>query len=99
MGLLFRQKMQPSAFGIIRLPEIHTLDNGQSEVVLRDQSEQVVADPSTTDLKTLLDAGVDLKRVDSRVYGIRGDVSVDLGLSLNETQPAPISEPTNEGDN
>lgn len=96
MGLLFRQKMQPSAFGIIRLPEIQTLDNGQSEVILRDQSEQVVADPLTTDLKTLLDAGVDIKRVDSRVYGIRGDVSVDLGLQ--QTASTSTSESTKEGD-
>lgn len=96
MGLLFRQKMQPSAFGIIRLPEIHTFDNGQSEVVLRDQSEQVVADPSTTDLKTLLDAGVNLKRVDSRVYGIRGEVAVNLGLPQETTS---TSEQTKEGDN
>lgn len=92
MGLLFRQKMVPAEFGIIRLPEVKSLDNGQSELLLRDQSEQVVADPSTTDLKTLLDAGVDLKRVDSKVYGIRGEATIDLGLETDKQDDEPADD-------
>lgn len=95
MGLLFRQKMRCAEFGIIRLPEVRTLDNGQSELFYRDQSEQIVPDPSTTDLKTLLDAGVDLKRVDSRVLGVHGSLTVDLGLEEPKQEETKTND---EGD-
>lgn len=73
-----RQRMRSCAYGRVLLPEPVTLENGNLEVRQVDQSSFRLPDKSTTDLSALIEAGVDLKRVDSAVYGYgRGVVSTE----------------------
>lgn len=53
--------------GRIYLPEAKTLENGRTEIILVDQSESDLPDAETTRLSRLLEAGVDLKQVPSKV--------------------------------
>lgn len=64
-----RQRMIPCAYGAINLPEQRELENGEVEVKLVNQASFDLPDKSTTNLRDLINAGVDLKRVDSAVYG------------------------------
>lgn len=71
-----RQRMIPCAYGAINLPEQRELENGEVEVKLVNQAAFDLPDKSTTNLQDLINAGIDLKRVDSAVfgYGSGGDI-------------------------
>lgn len=79
-----RQPLHYIDCGIIRLPEVQTLENGNAEVRMVDQSESDLPDPSVTDLGDCIKAGVDLRQVSSKVLGTQS-VTID-------TTPAPASD-------
>lgn len=68
-----RQRMRPHVFGKIFLPEETRLENGSVETRLVDQASFKLPSSDTTKLSSLIAAGVDVKRVDSAVYGFGND--------------------------
>lgn len=79
-----RQRMIPCAYGAVNLLEQRELENGSVEVKLVNQAAFDLPDKSTTNLRDLVNAGIELRRVDSAVYGygssgdiVTGDPSVD----------------------
>lgn len=90
--LLGRQRMALQPHGSMELPVITRLENGSTVVKRVDASTMVLPSVDVTDLKMCLDAGVDLKQVNSKVLGIRGDVEIST------VDPNPQTN-NNEGDN
>lgn len=76
-----RQPMRYIDFGEIRLPEVQTLENGNAEVRMVDQSENHLPDPFVTDLGDCIKAGVDLKQVNTKILGTQ---SVTLDTSVKD---------------
>lgn len=70
--------------GCIYLPEAKTLENGKTEIVLVDQSESDLPNVETTRLSRVLEAGVDLKQVPSKV--LPSPDQVTLSVHPEETQ-------------
>lgn len=88
-----RQRMIPPAYGAVNLPEQRELENGSVEVKLVNQADFDLPDKSTTNLQDLINAGVDLRRVDSAVYGYGASGDIVTG------NPGETNEQTNnEGD-
>lgn len=79
-----RQSLHYIDCGVIRLPEVQTLENGNAEVRMVDQSKSSLPDPSVTDLGDCIKAGVDLRQVPSKILGTQS-VTID-------TTPAPAPE-------
>lgn len=88
-----RQRMIPCAYGAINLPEQRELENGSVEVRLVNQSDFDLPDKSTTNLQDLINAGIDLKRVDSAVFGYGSGGDIVTGVPSSEINN------NNEGDN
>lgn len=76
-----RQKIPTYTYGASLLPEVVTLENGCTEVRFVDQvKDRHLPSPEVADLRLLLDAGVNVKRVDSRLFHpdtIITDLSLD----------------------
>lgn len=62
-----RQNFLHHFSGSIYLPEAKKLENGKTEIRLVDQSKSDLPDVETTRLSRVLEAGVDLKEVPSKV--------------------------------
>lgn len=90
-----RQRMIPPAYGAINLPEQHELENGNVEVKLVNQANFDLPDKSTTNLRDLINAGVDLRRVDSAVYGYGAGGDIVTGNPATNEQ----NDISQEGDN
>ena len=83
--MIARQKIpMPAAFPIITT-RYEVNENGQVEEKIIDASKVVLPDVDTTNLRALLDAGVDVKRVNTKV--IKGSQIV--------TDLTPIETKTN----
>lgn len=65
--LYHRQNFLHRQSGTVYLPEAKTLENGKTEIVLVEQSKSDLPDVETTRLSRVLEAGVDLKQVPSKV--------------------------------
>lgn len=65
--LFFRQDSLHFPSGGVFLPETKVLENGRAEIRLVDQSKSDLPDVETTRLSRVLEAGVDLKEVPSKV--------------------------------
>lgn len=63
-----RQKMPVSAGFPAVLPQIDVLENGEVLLSYKDQSKFKLPDVETTRLRDLLEAGVDLKQVNSKIF-------------------------------
>lgn len=87
-----RQRMIPPAYGAVNLPEQREFENGNVEVKLVNQANFDLPDKSTTNLQDLINAGVDLRRVDSAVYGYGSGGDIITG------NPGETNNQTNEGD-
>lgn len=89
-----RQIIPFHIFGDVYLPELVTMENGFAEVKYVNQvKDRHLPDPSVTDLDALLSAGVDIKRVNSKI--LKPSVIVtDLTEDMSQT-----SEFTNKGEN
>lgn len=88
-----RQRMIPPAYGAVNLPEQRELENGSVEVKLVNQADFDLPDKSTTNLQDLINAGVDLRRVDSAVYGYGSGGDIITG------NPDETNKQTNDGEN
>lgn len=89
-----RQRMIPPAYGAVNLPEQHELENGNVEVKLVNQANFDLPDKSTTNLQDLINAGVDLRRVDPAVYGYGSGGDIVTGDPQQQQQ----QQINNEGD-
>ena len=65
-------------FGGVYLPEAKTLENGKTEIKLVDQSKSDLPDVESTRLSRLLEAGVDLKQVPSKVLPSPDQVTLSV---------------------
>lgn len=65
-----RQKLYVSPIFPAILPEIKSHENGEVSVAYNDESEFKLPDVETTRLRSLLEAGVDLKQVNSKLFGM-----------------------------
>lgn len=65
-----RQKLYVSPVFPAVLPEIKSHENGEVSVAYNDESDFRLPDVETTRLRTLLEAGVDLKQVNSKLFGM-----------------------------
>lgn len=65
-----RQKLYVSPVFPAVLPEIQSHENGEVSVAYNDESSFKLPDVETTRLRTLLEAGVDLKQVNSKLFGM-----------------------------
>ena len=75
-----RQRLFCHAHGVIKLPELVTLENGSVEIALVDQAANNLPDPSATDLKTLLKAGVNLERVNCKLLSSTDMTPIQIGI-------------------
>lgn len=82
--LFRRQEFLHRDSGVIYLPEAKKLENGKTEIKLVDQSKSDLPDVETTRLSRLLEAGVDLKQVPSKV--LPSPDSVTLSVRPEENQ-------------
>lgn len=72
-----RQKLNMGAASAVILPELETNELGRSCYKMVDQSKMVLPDVETTDLRAMLDAGVQIKRTDTKLFGA-GSVVTDM---------------------
>lgn len=79
-----RQYMHHHVGGAVVLPETQTLENGCSEVVRVNQADFILPDVSSTKLSRLLEAGVDLKQVPSKVVASDDDINIQIGSAEPE---------------
>lgn len=75
----FRQNLHHHVGGACVLPETRVLENGAAEVVRVDQSDFKLPNVEDTRLSRLLEAGVNLKEVPSRVMASTGDINIQIG--------------------
>lgn len=80
--LPFRQNLHHHSGGACVLPENQKLENGIVEVVRVDQSDFSLPEVESTRLSRLLEAGVDLKQVPSRVMASTGDINIQIGEAV-----------------
>ena len=78
-----RQPLPYVDYGVIYLPEVQVLENGNAEVKMVDQSLSNLPDVSVTELGSCLKAGVDLKAVNPKVLGTQS-VGIDLTAAKDE---------------
>lgn len=78
----FRQNLHHHVGGACVLPETQVLENGAAEVVRVDQSAFVLPKVEDTKLSRLLEAGVNLKEVPSRVMASTGDINIQIGEAV-----------------
>lgn len=81
-----RQYMHHHVGGAVVLPETQTLENGSSEVVRVNQADFTLPDVSSTKLSRLLEAGVDLKQVPSKVVASDDDINIQIGSAEPENK-------------
>lgn len=62
-----RQKLFLGSPSSVVLPELRANENGGVELRQIDQSKVILPDTETTDLRALLDAGVNIKRVGTKI--------------------------------
>lgn len=79
-----RQYLHHHVGGAVVLPETQVLENGYPEVVRVNQADFVLPDVSTTKLSRLLEAGVNLKQVPSKVVASDDDIHIQIGSSEPE---------------
>lgn len=65
-----RQKLYTSPVFPAVLPEIKSHENGEVSVSYNDESNFKLPDVETTRLRSLIEAGVDLKQVNSKLFGM-----------------------------
>lgn len=82
--LFHRQEFLHRDSGAVYLPEAKKLENGKTEIKLVDQSKSDLPNVETTRLSRLLEAGVDLKQVPSKV--LPSPDSVTLSVHSEENQ-------------
>lgn len=63
-----RQRLKYVPHFSIVLPRLQTNENQETTVIYEDESEGKLPDVSTTRLRDLLDAGVDLKQVNTKLF-------------------------------
>lgn len=63
-----RQNMPVSPACAAVLPQIEVLETGEVALTYKDQSKFKLPDVSATRLRDLLEAGVDLKQVNSKIF-------------------------------
>lgn len=80
-----RQKMQPAAAFPVVFATYETNESGETVRKEVDQSEVELPDPSTTDITSLLAAGIEPKRVDTKILAAR-DVVTDLSTEPEEPE-------------
>lgn len=79
-----RQKMQPAAAFPVVFATYETNESGQTVRKEVDQSEVELPDSSTTDISSLLAAGIEPRRVNTRILSAR---SVVTDLSVEPQEP------------
>lgn len=67
---MFRIKFKKSfsPFFACVLPRVEVLENGSVDVVFEEQNKFVLPDPSVTRLGELLAAGVDIRKVNTKLF-------------------------------
>lgn len=80
-----RQRLFLGSPSSIVLPEMRVNEKGGVVLKQVDQSKVSLPDPETTELRPLLDAGVDIKRVDTKIFG-SSSVVTDLSVGPEETK-------------
>lgn len=80
-----RQKLFLGSPSSVVLPEMRVNENGSVELKQVDQSKVGLPDTETTELRPLLDAGVDVKRVNTKLFGSSAIVT-DLSTEPDETK-------------
>lgn len=76
--LFRRQEFLHRDSGAVYLPESRKLENGKCEIQLINQAESNLPDVETTRLSRLLEAGVDLKQVPSKVLPSPDSVTLSV---------------------
>lgn len=78
-----RQKLFLGSPSSVVLPELKVNEKGGVELKQIDQSKIVLPDSETTELRPLLDAGVDVKRVNTKLFNSSVFVT-DLSVESEE---------------
>lgn len=86
-----RQTIKFSSPSAVILPEMQVNENGQVDYKQVDQSKKVLPDVETTDLRALLDAGVSLKQVNTKLFGPSGIVT-DMSEEPKQNQQGVNSD-------
>lgn len=89
----FRQNLHHHVGGACILPETQVLENGAAEVVRVNQADFVLPDVKDTKLSRVLEAGVNLKQVPSRVMASTGDIYVQIGDAVPAEPAEPETQP------
>lgn len=80
-----RQSIKFSSPSSVILPEMQVNENGQVDYQQVDQSKKVLPDVETTDLRAMLDAGVSLKQVDTKLFG-PSSIVTDMSVEAEQNQ-------------
>lgn len=80
-----RQKLFLGSPSSVVLPELKVNEKGGVELKQVDQSKVVLPDTEATELRPLLDAGVDVKRVNTKLFNSSA-VVMDLSVESEETK-------------
>lgn len=80
-----RQKLFLGSPSSVVLPELRVNEKGGVELKQIDQSKVVLPDTEVTELRPLLDAGVDVKRVNTKLFNSSAVVT-DLSVDSEGTQ-------------
>ena len=89
--MITRQKIpMPMAFPVV-MTRYEVNENNQVEEKIIDASKLVLPDVETTDLRALLDAGVDVQRVNTKVIKAT-QITTDLAPAETETNDEGVDD-------
>lgn len=91
-----RQNLVHRLSGSVLLPELRTLENGTVELVDVDQSKSNLPDVETTRLCNVLEAGVDLRQVPSKVIASTDPINLVVGSDDSRTDDSQTQIQTQE---
>lgn len=74
-----RQQMMPSASCDVVFERLQANERGELDLVLVNDSQLVLPDVETTDVRALLDAGIDLRQVNTKILA-GNQVVTDLSV-------------------
>lgn len=81
-----RQRLKISPAFAVYLPRLDTTETGEVSVLYRDESSYKLPDVETTRLRTLLESGVDIKQVNTKLFKAT-EINVELrGEQVNNNE-------------
>lgn len=87
------QKFTPPGYCSVTLAISQNMPNGKRNTVLADPTEDVLPPVENYDLGAMLEAGVPLEQVDTRLFSSNSIPSSLVDSLIAEANPPPVAEP------